>query len=109
MKKSEIKFNIDLDDNNVPEKIMWFATDNPSGQEEEARAIAIALWDESQKSTMKIDLWSKEMSVEEMKQFYIETIGGMAESLEHATNDKFMADEIRTLCKTLVKHVKEQK
>jgi len=29
MKKSEINFKIELDQNNVPEKILWDATDKP--------------------------------------------------------------------------------
>lgn len=108
MRKSEIKFTIDLDKDNVPEKIVWEATESPSGKAEETKAIALALWDPKHKSTMKIDLWTKDMPVDEMKQFFIETMGGMADTLQNATNDNTMAEMIRETCKKLVKHVQEE-
>ena len=109
MKNSEINFKIQLDDNNVPENITWEATDKPSDGPEETNAILISLWDKEQKNTMRIDLWSKKMTVDEMKMFYIDSIGGMAESLKGATGDLKMADEMQQLCHKLVKMVNEEK
>lgn len=108
MKRSNINFNIELDNQNIPEKIYWSATESPTGKEEETKAIALALWDPYHKTTLKIDLWSKDMPVNEMKQFYIETLGTMADSLQNATNDEFMAKEIRGLCEKLIEHVKAE-
>ena len=108
MKKSEIRFTIELDPQNIPEKIYWEATDNPNEGIEETKAIAIALWDHYHKGTLKIDLWSKDMDVAEMKRFYIEAIGGMAETLLRATGDQKMADEIENTCRNLTKHVEEE-
>ncbi len=108
MKKSEIRFTVELDAQNIPEKIYWEATDNPNEGIEETKAIAIALWDHYHKGTLKIDLWSKDMDVGEMKRFYIEAIGGMAETLLSATGDQKMADEIENTCRNLSKHVEEE-
>jgi gliding motility-associated protein GldC len=108
MKKSEIKFTVDLDDNNVPEKIFWEATDNPTGKMEETKAIAISLFDPYHQNTLRIDLWSKDMSVEAMKQFCIESISGMADTIKNATGDEFMGNEMKELCKKLVKHIEEE-
>jgi gliding motility-associated protein GldC len=108
MKKSEIRFTVELDAQNIPEKIYWEATDNPNEGIEETKAIAIALWDHYHKGTLKIDLWSKDMDVTEMKRFYIEAIGGMAETLLSATGDQKMADEIENTCRNLSKHVEEE-
>ena len=108
MKKSEIKFTIDLDDHNVPEKIFWEATDNPSGKMEETKAIAISIFDPYQQNTLRIDLWSKEMTVEAMKQFCIESISGMADTIKTATGDEFIADEMKALCRKLVKHLEQE-
>ena len=106
MKKSEIYFSIALDENNVPEAISWRATD--AGEKIHfAKAINIALWDREQAGTMKIDLWTKDMPVNEMKYFRIETIGSMAESLKTATNDDVMVSKMRALCEELSKHVAE--
>ncbi len=108
MKTSEIKFTITLDAQNIPEKINWEATDNPNEGIEEARSISIAVWDHFHKGTMKIDLWTKDMPVDEMKRFVIETIGGLGETLLTATGDKKMAGDIDTLCRDLTQHVEAE-
>lgn len=106
MKKSEIHFSIALDDQHVPEAISWRATD-AGDTIHFAKAINIALWDRNESGTMKIDLWTKDMPVEEMKYFYIDTLGSMAESIIRATNDTVMAQKLRALGEELLKHVEE--
>ncbi|HMJ68020.1 MAG TPA: gliding motility protein GldC [Cyclobacteriaceae bacterium] len=107
MKTSTIKFNINLDDNDVPEKIEWDANEKPEGGLTETKAISISVWDQEQKNTLRIDLWTKDMPVEEMKRFYIESIGGMAQSVLRATGDEFMAREMDALCDKLVEYVRK--
>jgi gliding motility-associated protein GldC len=109
MKKSEINFSIELDNNNVPEKIQWDATDKPDPGLSDTKAISVALWDHKQKNTLRIDLWTKDMPVNEMKRFYIECLGGIAQSSLSATGDEFMASEINALCDRLVEHVRNEK
>jgi gliding motility-associated protein GldC len=67
----------------------------------------VALWDHSQKNTMRIDLWTKDMPVDDMKRFYIDCIGGLSQSVLTATGDEVMAREMRALCDRLVEHVKK--
>jgi gliding motility-associated protein GldC len=105
MKKSTIHFEVQLDDKNVPEKIFWDATEKPEEGLSETKAISISLWDHVQKNTMRIDLWSKEMPVEEMKRFYIDCLGGLAQSILSSTGDEAMSQEINTLCDRLAKQV----
>ncbi|PWJ44248.1 gliding motility protein GldC [Sediminitomix flava] len=107
MKKSEIKFNVELDEQNVPEKIFWSATDSPSAGMEEARAITISVWDHLQKNTLRIDLWGKEMTMDDMKRFYIDTVGGLAQSMRTATGDEKLANMMDDLCKEMVEHIKK--
>lgn len=107
MKKSEIKIIIELDDKHVPEKILWEATDGPSDRLQATDAISIAIWDHVQLNTMRMDLWTKEMPVLEMKRFFIEAIGGMADTLQNATGDDQMAKMIRSCCTELVEHVRK--
>lgn len=109
MKKSNINFTIQLDNNNVPDKIFWDATDKPDPELTETKSISIALWDHTQKNTLRIDLWAKDMPVEEMKKFYIDCIGGLAQSMLTSTGDEVMANETNALCQRLVEHVKTQK
>ena len=107
MKKSEIRFSIALDDNKVPEAISWTATD-AGADIHFAKAINIALWDREQAGTMKIDLWTKDMPVDEMKRFCVDNIGSMAENIVTATNDQKMAEMMRALCKQLSAYLDEQ-
>lgn len=108
MKKSEIKFSIELDANNIPEKIFWEATDNPNGKKEETKAIALAIWDQEQHASLRMDLWAKDMPVDDMKLFYLETIGGMADSLFTSTGDQVMSNSMKELVKKLLKHLESE-
>lgn len=107
MKKSTINFTVELDQNNIPDKILWEATDKPEPGLSETKAISIALWDHTQKNTLRIDLWAKDMPVDDMRRFYIDCIGGLAQSALTATGDEYMAHEINVLCERLVKHLKQ--
>ena len=108
MRESEIKLRVALDDENIPEKIYWDATDKESRGEEEAKAISLNIWDHLNKNTMRIDLWSKDMPIDEMKQFYVDCLGGLAQSILNATGDEFMATAMNRLCDKFVKHLEEE-
>ena len=108
MKKSSINFTVELDQNNVPEKILWEATDKPDPGLSETKSISVALWDHTQKNTLRIDLWSKDMPVEDMKRFYVDCIGGLAQSALSATGDEFMASELNAVCERLVQHLRKE-
>lgn len=108
MKKSTINFTVQLDDKNIPDKILWDATDKPDPGLTETKSISIALWDHLQKNTLRIDLWAKDMPVEEMKRFYIDCIGGIAQSIMSSTNDEFMANETNALCEKLVEYLRKE-
>jgi gliding motility-associated protein GldC len=107
MKQSTIRLEIDLDNNNVPEKIRWDATDKPEPGASETKSISLALWDHEQKNTLRIDLWAKDMPVDDMKRFYVDCIGGLSQSVLSATGDEYMSVEMRNLCDKLVAHLKK--
>jgi len=95
--KSEIKFLIELDENRVPEKLNWTAQDG--GIElEEAKAIMLSIWDSNVKETLRIDLWTKDMPVDEMKLFFHQTLVAMADTFQRATADEKMADTMKDFC-----------
>lgn len=108
MKKSTINFTIELDQNNIPDKIFWDATDKPDPGLSETKSISVALWDHIQKNTLRIDLWAKDMPIDEMKRFHIECLGGIAQSILSSTKDEFMANEINALCERLVEYLKKE-
>ena len=108
MKESKINFTVQLDKNNVPEKILWDATDKPDQGLTETKSISISLWDHVQKNTLRIDLWAKDMPVDEMKRFYIDCLGGLAQSMLSSTGDELMASETNALCEKLVEHLRKE-
>ena len=93
MKESEINFKITLDDNNLPEKIDWSATEG--GEKSSSKAVMIALWDAKENNTLRIDLWTKDMMVDEMKQFYHQCLLSMADTFDRATGETEAAKEMR--------------
>ncbi len=108
MKKSNIKFQINLDDSNIPKDIIWDASDKEGEGAESTKSISLNVWDNLNHSTLRIDLWTEEMSVAEMKRFYIDIIGGMAQTILTSTGDEYMSEEMKELCDRLVKHVNEE-
>ena len=108
MKKSEIKFVVTLDKENIPEKIEWMAEDSLNPNLSDTKSISISLWDEKKKNTLRIDLWTKEMNTDDMKRFYIDCIGGLSQSILNSTGDEFMSKETNKLCDKLIEHIKNK-
>lgn len=108
MKKSEIKFIVSLDEKNIPEKIEWVAEDSLSQDLEESKSISLSLWDDKKKNTLRIDLWTKEMTTDDMKKFYIDCLGGLSQSILNSTGDEFMSKETNKLCEKLIEHIKNK-
>ena len=95
--KSDIKFKIGLDENRVPEEISWTAKEG--GIDNAAsKAIMLSVWDHKDKDTLRMDLWTKDMPVDEMKQFFHQTLLSMADTFERATNDEKMSATMRDFC-----------
>ena len=94
VKKSTVNFEIQLDSNNIPEKLYWDATDKSSPGAEATNAFSISIWDDASQGIVKLDLWNKDMTVPDMKMFCMQTLESMAETLLNATGDKEMAHEM---------------
>lgn len=105
MKRSEIKFTVTLDDDNRPVTLQWNAEDSGMEGDKECKAMAIALYDKKDQTTMRIDLWTKDMMVEEMQQFFFEMYMSMADTYQNATNDKDQAEKMRGFARQFGKEV----
>ncbi|AOW20627.1 gliding motility protein GldC [Urechidicola croceus] len=95
--KSKIEFTIGLDENKIPEALSWSADDG-NIKDAETKAIMLSVWDNQKKDTLKVDLWTKDMPVDEMKQFFHQTLVSMANTFETATNDEKMSATMRDFC-----------
>ncbi len=99
---ARINFEIDLDINNVPEQITWHATDSKK-KDNKAKAVIISIWDGVDKSSLKIDLWTKEMMAEEMKFFTFQILDSLAETYKKSVGDEKIAGEIKDFAKHIGK------
>ena len=95
--KSKIELNVELDENRVPEKLNWSAQDG-GVDNEEAKAIMLSVWDSKAQETLKIDLWTKDMPVDEMKLFFHQTLVTMSDSFLRATQDEKMTATMKDFC-----------
>ena len=105
MKKSTINIEVELDENQVPEKIVWDAEDTGTGLAE-SKAMMLAFWDKKEANTMRMDLWTKEMMVDEMKMFYHQTLLTMADSFDRATGEAEMSQDLRDFCDYFAERMK---
>lgn len=97
VKTSTIKLNVGLDENRVPEKLNWTAEDGGI-KNEEAKAMLLSVWDHKAKETLRIDLWTKDMPVDEMKQFFHQTLTAMSDTFLRATQDEKMSATMKDFC-----------
>jgi gliding motility-associated protein GldC len=94
-RKSQIRFNISLDKENLPVQIQWEADDADIEGKQEAKSVLLALWDGLQQNALRIDLWTKDMNVEEMNLFMYQTLATLGDTYERATNNPELAQSIR--------------
>ena len=92
MKTNELTFRVTVDDNNLPQKIEW---DAGSGQSSECRSLMVAMWDARENNTMRMDLWTKEMSVDEMKKFFHQNVMTLADTYIRATGDEATGSKVK--------------
>ncbi|WP_397363623.1 gliding motility protein GldC [Olleya sp. R77988] len=94
---SEITLKVKLDENKVPEKLNWTAQDGGITNAE-AKAMMLSVWDSAAKESLRIDLWTKDMPVDEMKIFFHQTLVAMSDTFNRATQDEKMTATMKDFC-----------
>lgn len=97
-KTSEIKLVVQLDEDNMPEKIEWEATDSDFEGKKPAKTVMLSLWDDEEKMTYSIDIWTKDMLVNDMNIHFHQIFLKMADTFESSTSDKETGTLIRKFC-----------
>ena len=105
---STIQLNVTLDENKVPEKIHWQAAEGGVPNPAEAKAFMLSIWDLNENAALRIDLWTNKMMVDEMNDFFFQTLMTMADTYQRATNQKELADEIRNFTKSFKVKMEEE-
>ena len=88
-KKSEINITVELNENKLPVKMNWTSTENNEGGE--CKSFFLALWDGKDQTSLHLNLWTKEMNVEEMRQFIHQMLLNQSDTLKKATGDEALA------------------
>lgn len=107
MKKSTISIDVVLDEQRVPENITWSATDSSAESAKKAKAMMLAFWDGADKTVLRIDLWTKEMMVDEMADFFYQTLFTMADTFQRATQNQELTEEMRKFAKDFYEKFQE--
>ncbi|MGJ5641929.1 gliding motility protein GldC [Formosa sp. S-31] len=94
---STIELQVELDENRVPEKLSWTAQDG-GVTNEEAKAMMLSVWDSKAQESLRIDLWTKDMPVDEMKVFFHQTLVAMSDTFNRATQDEKMTATMKDFC-----------
>ncbi|HQU56046.1 MAG: gliding motility protein GldC [Chitinophagaceae bacterium] len=108
MKKSSINIQVTTDENRVPQSISWQATDTGSAKEQQAKAMMVSFWDGAEKAALRIDLWTKDMMVDEMADFFYQTMMTMADTYSRATKYEDQGEEMKSFAKDFYEKFKSR-
>ncbi len=103
MNKHNININVTLDNEKMPEHIDWSASGSSNAEPTQAKAFMLSLWDGQEKTAMRIDLWTKRMMVDEMNDFFFQTMITMADTFSRATRNEELTKEIKDFARSFKK------
>lgn len=95
MKESHINIKVQLDEEKVPHAIEWNATDSSANEPQEAKAMLLAFWDGKEKEALRIDLWTKDMTTDEMADFYYQVLVTMGDTFQRATGKTALVKDLQ--------------
>ena len=99
MQQSTIAIDVHLDNNKVPEQITWSADNSSAAAAQKAKAMMLSFWDGADKSALRIDLWTKDMMVDEMADFFYQTIMTMADAYNRATHQEDLTADMKNFAR----------
>ena len=108
MALSSIIIDVNTDENRVPDAISWKATDTGMEDAQKAKAMMLSFWDGAEKTALRIDLWTKDMMVDEMADFFYQTMMTMADTYGRATNHKEMVEEMKKFAQDFYQKFREK-
>lgn len=106
MNKSSIQIDVLLDDNKIPQQINWNASASSADTVQKAKAMCLAFWDGGDKTAMRIDLWTKDMMMDEMADFYYQMLMTMADTFNRATRQQGLTDDMKKFAKAFTEKFK---
>ena len=95
MSKSTITIEVETDEKKVPVGIVWNATDAAGNQPQKSKAMMLSFWDGEEKTALRIDLWTSTMMIDEMADFFYQTMMTMADTYGRATNHAELVEDMK--------------
>jgi gliding motility-associated protein GldC len=102
MQQSTITIDVLLDNDKIPEKIQWKASHSNAQEAQDAKAMLVSFWDGKEKAALRIDLWTKDMMMDEMADFVYQNMMTMADNFERATRQKALANDMKIFAKAFM-------
>lgn len=102
----DIQIRVQSDTEGV-EKISWRADDAGQPDFQDAHAFILALWDASNREALRIDLWTKELTVDDMNDFFFRTLMTMADTYKSATQNNILAADMKIFAQDFARKAAE--
>lgn len=106
-KESTIQIHVALDEEKVPQHISWSATDSTADMRQQAKAMQVSFWDGEDKAALRIDLWTKDMMVDEMGDFYFQCLMGMADTFGRSTGETALVADMKAFAQSFLQKFQE--
>jgi len=103
MGTSTITIDVNLDEQKMPAEIRWRATETSAEEDRKAKAMFLSFWDGEEKAALRIDLWTKEMMIDEMTDFFYQTFMSMADTYQRATRNAEMSQDMKKFARDFYK------
>ncbi len=104
---SEIRLKVELGTDKIPNRITWEAT-GTGEPEKECKAFMLSIWDAVDNNTLRIDLWTKDMRMDDMSNHFFQTLITLAETYERATHTTEVVSAMKKFCEEQSKKISAQ-
>ena len=104
---SDIRLSVASDDEGVRD-ILWEADDAPDQGRQKAKAMFLALWDADARNALRIDLWTRDLTVDDMNDFLFQTLLTLADTYRNATGDKELMSDIKIFAREFAQKASER-
>jgi gliding motility-associated protein GldC len=108
MSENKIIIDVRLDPNKIPEAISWNASGSSADRDQAAKAFMLSFWDGAEKTALRMDLWTKDMMVDEMADFMFQTVMTMADTFQRATGHEDLTTELKKAARTFYRNFQDK-
>ena len=107
--KKEIRFSINLDEQQLPTEIEWDASDERDGVNKICNSLMVFMWDKAANNSMSIDLWTRDMMVHQMNIHFFHIFMKLADTYQRATGNTDAANTIRQFAQQFSQQVQNSR